>query len=98
MFSGLWPPDWSPEYDCVKENIPWPESPTGYIRIQRKDFSDYITEELLSYLQMWHRIKQYGWPQNRGYLAEPETVRLVVELFDAEKETFLAWKEKNNGK
>ncbi|MCQ2585624.1 MAG: hypothetical protein MJ185_08530 [Treponema sp.] len=55
-----------------------------------------MTEELLSLIQMWHRIKKYGWPQNKGYLAEPQAVRVIVELFDGEKETFLAW-EKNNG-
>lgn len=81
----------------MKEKIPFPESENGYILVRRKDFSNYITDELLSLIEMWHRIKAYGWPQGKGYLAEPEAVRVIVELFDAEKANFLAW-EKNNGR
>lgn len=97
LFAGLWPKSWSPEYDEAKECIPWPESETGYIRIKRKEISSYITRELTAYIQMWHRVKAYGWPQGRGYLAEPEAVRLIVELFDQEKNNFSSW-ESNNGK
>lgn len=82
----------------MKEKLPFPESENGYILIRRKDFSKYITDELLSLIEMWHRIKAYGWPQGKGYLAEPEAVRVIVELFDAEKASFLAWEKKNNGR
>ena len=93
LFSGLWPKDWSPEYDEAKESFPWPESENGYIRIKRKDFEKYITDDLYEYIQMWHRICSYGWPQGKGYLAEPESVRVIVELFDQEKANFLAWEK-----
>lgn len=46
---------------------------------------------------MWHRISAYGWPQGKGYLAEPEFVRSIVELFDREKAGYIAWEKKNNG-
>lgn len=75
----------------MKEEIPWPESETGYIRIPRKEIRNYITEELLSLTAMWHRISRYGWPHGGGYLAEPSAVRIVVELFDAEKSTYMQW-------
>lgn len=80
----------------MKEKIPFPESENGYILVRRKDFSKYITDELLSLIEMWHRIKAYGWPQGKGYLTEPEAVRVIVELFDTEKANYLAWEE-NNG-
>lgn len=80
----------------MQEKIPFPETETGFILVRRKDFSKYITDELLSLIEMWHRIKAYGWPQGKGYLTEPETVRVIVELFDTAKANFLAW-EKNNG-
>lgn len=68
------------------------------MKLKRKEFSSYITDELSSLVQMWHRISAYGWPQGKGYLAEPEAVREVVELFDREKANFLAWeKRKNDG-
>ena len=81
----------------MKETLCWPENETGYIRIQRKDFSKYITEELTSLIQMWHRICAYGWPQGKGYLAEPDAVRTVVELFDREKANYLSWERANGG-
>ncbi|MDE5899169.1 MAG: hypothetical protein K2H09_07920 [Treponemataceae bacterium] len=46
---------------------------------------------------MWLRIKRYGWPQGRGYLAEPEAVRMIVQLFDREQEAFRQW-EKRHGR
>ncbi len=82
----------------MAEQIAWPENEQGYTRIQRKDFSKYITEELSALIQMWHRISAYGWPQGKGYLAEPEAVREVVELFDKEKARYLTWEKKRNGR
>lgn len=67
------------------------------MKLKRKEFSSYITDELSSLVQMWHRISAYGWPQGKGYLAEPEAVREVVELFDREKANFLAWEKRKNG-
>lgn len=67
------------------------------MKLKRKEFSKYITDELSSLVQMWHRICAYGWPQGKGYLAEPEAVREVVELFDREKANFLAWEKRNGG-
>lgn len=98
MFAGLWPPDWDPEYDEAKETIPWPESETGYIRIKRGNFKKYVTEELGALFQIWRRVKAYGWPQGKGWLAEPEAVRVAVELLDAERETWLAWEKERNAR
>jgi ubiquinone biosynthesis protein COQ9 len=81
----------------MSESICWPENETGYMRIKRKDLSNYITEELTSLIQMWHRITAYGWPQGKGYLAEPEGVREIVELFDREKANYLLWEKAQNG-
>lgn len=81
----------------MQELICWPESETGYIRIKRKDFNRYITEEFLTAIGTWRRIKNYGWPQGRGYLAEPRTVLEMVELFDREKANYSAWKERSDG-
>lgn len=67
------------------------------MKLKRKEFSSYITDELSSLVQMWHRICAYGWPQGKGYLAEPEAVREVVELFDREKANFLVWEKRNGG-
>ena len=68
------------------------------MRLKRKEFSQYITNELTELIQMWHRICAYGWPQGKGYLAEPEFVRSVVELFDKEKAGFLAWEKGRGGR
>ena len=82
----------------MKETIPWPEqTDTGYIRLQRKEFKNYITDELSSLIEMWHRIKAYGWPQGKGYLAEPSAVVAVVRLFDTESQTFRGWENRKNG-
>ena len=67
------------------------------MKLKRKEFSKYITDELSSLVQMWHRICAYGWPQGKGYLAEPEAVREVVELFDREKANYLSWENRNGG-
>ncbi len=92
--SGLWPPTWSSEYDDAKESLPWPEQEeTGYIRIRRGDFAKYVTGELGQLCSMWKRIKNYGLPQGRGYLAEPRFVMDVVRLFDCEVETYRRWRE-----
>ena len=79
------------------ENICWPESETGYIRIKRKEIKSYITDELCQAVQTWRHIKQYGWPQGKGYLAEPRAVLSIVELFDREKTEYLAWMKNNGG-
>lgn len=79
----------------MTENICWSESETGYIRIKRKEINSYITDDLLTATQTWRRIKRYGWPQGKGYLAEPRGLFSVVELFDREKENYLAWKKEN---
>lgn len=79
----------------MTENICWPESETGYIRIKRGEIKSYITDGLLSLVALWQRIKRYGWPQGKGYLAEPRFVLSIVELFDSEKSNFLEWKKRN---
>lgn len=79
----------------MTENICWSESETGYIRIKRKEINSYITDDLLTATQTWRRIKRYGWPQGKGYLVEPRGLFGIVELFDREKENYLAWKKEN---
>ncbi len=81
----------------MQERICWPESETGYIRIKRKEIKNYITDEFFTLVQTYKRIKQYGWPQGKGYLAEPRTLFAVVELFDREKAKYLAWMKNNGG-
>lgn len=43
---------------------------------------------------MWKRIKKYGWPQGRGYLCEPRKVFEIVELFDNENDSFIAFQKR----
>lgn len=81
----------------MQEIICWPESETGYIRIKRKEIQAYITDELIQAVALWRRVKQYGWPQGKGYLAEPRAVFEVVELFDAAKNSYNAWEKERNG-
>lgn len=86
MLAGLWPIDWSPEYERMSETIPWPENKeTGYTRIRRKDIPSYINNDLSLAVAAYNRTKQYGWPQGRGYLAEPRAFFELIQLFDAEK-------------
>lgn len=47
-------------------------------------------------MRIWRRVKDYGWPQGKGYLSEPEAVRAVVELLDAERSSYLAWERNRN--
>ena len=82
----------------MAEQICWPESETGYIRIKRREIESYITNDFLKAFQAYKRVKQYGWPQGKGYLAEPRTLFSIVELFDSEKSNYSEWeKEKKNG-
>lgn len=67
------------------------------MRIKRKEIKSYITESLIQAVGIWRRVKNYGWPQGKGYLAEPQAVVAIVELFDTEKANFAAWEKKNNG-
>ena len=76
------------------ERIPWPEEQSGFIPIKREEFQNYITEELCQYFLMWKRIKKYGWPQGRGYLCEPRKVFEIVELFDNENDSFIAFQKR----
>ncbi|MBR5965351.1 MAG: hypothetical protein IK015_04485 [Treponema sp.] len=55
-----------------------------------------MTEELAAAMRIWRRVKDYGWPQGKGYLSEPEAVRAVVELLDAERSSYLAWERNRN--
>ena len=82
----------------MTETICWPESETGYRRIKRKEITSYITDDLLDAVELWRRIKSYGWPQGKGYLAEPRAIFSVVALFDAEKANFAAWERERNGR
>ena len=84
--SKNWQLRWEAEYEDVKETITWPEQKeTGYIRIKRTDIQNFMTQDLYSAISTYNRIKQYGWPQGKGYLDEPVLVFEIVELFDAEK-------------
>lgn len=81
----------------MQETICWPESETGYIRIKRKEIKNYITDEFLTLVQTYNRIKKYGWPQGKGYLAEPRALFAVVELFDSEKSNRQRQEKEKNG-
>lgn len=89
--------DYSPEYADMQETICWPENKTGYRRIKRRDIQSYITDDFLTVFQTYGRIKNYGWPQGCGYLAEPRAVFDIVELFDREKAAYLKWKKDDGG-
>ena len=78
----------------MSEKIAWPESETGYIRIKRKDIASYMTQEFFTLVDTYSRIKQYGWPQGKGYLAEARMLLELVTLFDDEKAHFKAFAEK----
>ena len=43
----------------MAEQVCWPESETGYIRIKRKEIESYITDDFLKAFQSYKRIKQY---------------------------------------
>ncbi len=79
----------------MTERIAWPEQKdTGYIRIKRKDIHTYMTDDLFRAVELYARIKRYGWPQGRGYLAEPRAVFSLVTLFDGEKDNYQSFTRK----
>lgn len=78
----------------MQEQIAWPEQKeTGYIRIRRKDIPQYMTNDLFAAVDLWRKIKDYGWPQGRGYLSEPRALMKLVQLFDTEKANYYAFKK-----
>ena len=62
--------------------------------IKRKDIASYMTKEFFALVDTYARIKQYGWPQGKGSLAEPRALLELVTLFDDEKAHFKAFAEK----
>lgn len=69
---------------------PYIYEPTGIIEngveigIARKDIKNYITDDFLANFLMWKRCKNWGLPENKGWLDMPAKLMNAFDVFDLE--------------
>lgn len=69
---------------------PYILEPTGIIEngieigIARNDIKNYITDEFLAAFSMWRRCKNWGLPDNQGWLDMPAKLMNAFDVFDME--------------
>lgn len=64
----------------------------------RGDIPSYFTELFYDAYQVWSRYVKFGLPHGGGWKHEREIVVKIIEIFDAEKDTWTERKIKNGSR